>query len=101
MQKRKNKGMSYRQLNLRITLLGALFGHAVPQNKEFSEHSNEPIPEDIRGNKKEGDEYATIGDVLKQGGAAKVMLIAAALLLLAVALVYGIFMWGSIFGFIS
>ena len=94
--------MSYRQLNLRITLLGALFGHAVPQNKEFSEHGNEPIPEDIRGNKKEGDEYATIGDVLKKGGVAKAVLIAAIGLMLAVGIAYGIFMWGGIFaGFLS
>ena len=65
----ETKEISVRQLNLAITLLGMLAGAPVIQNKQFSEHSNDkPLPADIRANKKEGDEYATIGTVLKKGG---------------------------------
>ena len=63
----ETKEINVRQLNLAITLLGMLAGAPVIQNKQFSEHSNDkPLPADIRANKKEGDEYATIGTVLKK-----------------------------------
>jgi hypothetical protein len=77
----KKEGMSFRQLNFLITLVGSLLGFAIPQNNIFSGHSNDPIPDDIRGNKKEGEEYSTIGDVLKKNGTGKVMLIIAIILL--------------------
>ena len=81
------KNMSYRQLNFAITLILALFGMSTPQNKIYSEHSNDPIPDDIRANKKEGDAYDTIGDVLVKGGWRKVAVIATMVLILVMAVV--------------
>ncbi len=57
----ETKEISVRQLNLAITLLGMLAGTPVIQNKEFSEHSNEPLPADIRANKKEGSSRILVG----------------------------------------
>ena len=65
--------ISVRQLNLAITLLGMVAGVPVIQNKQFSDHSDKPLPADIRANKKEGDEYATIGSVYKKGGKLKIV----------------------------
>ena len=92
----EDKELSARQLNLDITLLGAAAGVPVPQNKEFSEHSNDPLPDDIRGNKKEGDEYATIGTVLEKGGKLKVIVIAVAVLCIAFAIGNGLLVWGGL-----
>lgn len=89
--------ISFRQLNLSISLLGALGGMAIPQNKLFSERSNDPVPDDIRGNKKDGDEYDTIGDVLRKGGKRKAVLIAVAVLFMVLLIINGTFIWG-IFG---
>lgn len=89
------KEISARQLNLSITLLAALGGVALPQNNRYR-RGNEPIPEDIRGNKKEGDEYDTIGDVLNKGGKRKVIVIAAAVLLIGFLLFHGIIVWGGL-----
>ena len=89
--------ISFRQLNLSISLLGALGGMAIPQNKLFSERSNDPVPDDIRGNKKDGDEYDTIGDVLRKGGKRKAVLIAVAVLFVVLLIINGMFIWG-IFG---
>lgn len=71
----ETKEISPKQLNLAITLLGAIAGIAIPQNNKWSEHSNNPIPADIRANKKEGEEYDTIGDVLRKGGPRKVIIV--------------------------
>ena len=92
----ETKEISVRQLNLAITLLGMLAGTPVIQNKEFSEHSNEPLPADIRANKKEGDEYATIGTVLKKGGRLKYILIAVLLIYLALGIWNGFTVWGGL-----
>ena len=92
----ETKEISVRQLNLAITLLGMLAGTPVIQNKEFSEHSNEPLPADIRANKKEGDEYATIGTVLKKGGKLKYILIAVLLIYLALGIWNGFTVWGGL-----
>ena len=92
----ETKEISVRQLNLAITLLGMLAGTPVIQNKEFSEHSNEPLPADIRANKKEGDEYATIGTVLKKGGKLKYILIAVLLIYLALGIWNGFMVWGGL-----
>ena len=92
----ETKEISVRQLNLAITLLGMLAGTPVIQNKEFSEHSNEPLPADIRANKKEGDEYATIGTVLKKGGRLKYILIAVLLIYLALGIWNGFMVWGGL-----
>ena len=70
---------------------------AIPQNKLFSERSNDPVPDDIRGNKKDGDEYDTIGDVLRKGGKRKSVLIAVAVLFVVLLIINGMFIWG-IFG---
>ena len=88
--------ISVRQLNLAITLLGMLAGAPVIQNKQFSEHSNRPLPADIRANKKEGDEYATIGYVLKNGGKLKVVFIAVMLIYLALGIWNGYTAWGGL-----
>ena len=57
---KEKKPVTYRRFNFFVTLFGALFGIVIPQNKEFSEKGDKPIPEDIRGNKKEGDEPGTL-----------------------------------------
>lgn len=87
--------ISSRQLHLAVTLLGAMAGIAIPQNVIHSEHGNEPVPADIRGNKKEGDEYDTIGDVLRKGGIRKAVLIIVAAIFAAFLLINGIFIWGG------
>ena len=93
----ETKEISVRQLNLAITLLGMLAGVPVIQNKQFSEHSNDkPLPADIRANKKEGDEYATIGTVLKKGGKLKVVFIAVMLIYLALGIWNGYTVWGGL-----
>ena len=88
--------ISFRQLNLAITMLGMLAGIPVLQNKQFSEHSHDPIPDDIRGNKKEGDEYDTIGDVLSKGGKRKAILIAVAVLFGMMLIGNGSMVWGGL-----
>lgn len=88
--------MNFRQLNLAITLLGFLAGVPTPQNKLYSEHANDSIPDDIRGNKKEGDEYDTIGDVLRKGGKRKTALIFAATLFIILAVCNGLAIWGGL-----
>ena len=91
------KEISVRQLNLAVTLLGALAGVPAIQNKQFSEHSHEqPLPADIRANKKDGDEYATIGNVIEKGGKLKAVLIAVAVLFLALAIGNGFLIWGGL-----
>ena len=93
----ETKEISVRQLNLAITLLGMLAGAPVIQNKQFSEHSNDkPLPADIRANKKEGDEYATIGTVLKKGGKLKAVFIAVMLIYLALGIWNGYTVWGGL-----
>lgn len=93
----ETKEINVRQLNLAITLLGMLAGAPVIQNKQFSEHSNDkPLPADIRANKKEGDEYATIGTVLKKGGKLKVVFIAVMLIYLALGIWNGYTVWGGL-----
>jgi DNA-binding transcriptional MerR regulator len=97
----ETKEISPRQLNLAITMLAALGGIALPQNNRYSKHANSPIPADIRANKKEGEEYDTIGDVLRKGGKRKPFVIAAAALL-AVFLIMGeIDTWGGLGGTIK
>ena len=89
--------ISVRQLNLAITLLGMLAGVPVIQNKQFSEHSNDQsLPADIRANKKEGDEYATIGDVLRKGGKLKIVFIAVMMIYLALGICNGFTVWGGL-----
>ena len=90
--------ISFRQLNLAITMLGMLAGVPVLQNKQFSEHSHDPIPDDIRGNKKDGDEYDTIGDVLSKGGKRKAVLIVVIVLFLALPIGNGLIVWGGFGG---
>jgi hypothetical protein len=71
----------YIWIGLCIGIFVALFGliwtvlERNPQNNKRSEHSNNPIPTDIRANKKEGEEYDTIGDVLRKGGPRKVIIV--------------------------
>ena len=96
----ETKEISVRQLNIAITLLGALAGVPVIQNKLFSERSHEPLPADIRANKKEGDEYATIGDVLRKGGKLRTVLLAVMLFYIAIGIGNGFNVWGGL-GFIS
>lgn len=93
----ETKEISPRQLNFAITLLGALCGMAIPQNNRYSEHGNDPIPADIRANRKEGDEYDTIGDVLRKGGIRKAIVIVTAILLGLYLLVNGLFRWWGVF----
>ena len=71
-------------------------GIAIPQNNIYSKHANSPIPADIRANKKEGDEYDTIGDVLKKGGKRKVIAIAAIALLAGLLLIHAGAFWGGL-----
>ena len=92
------KEISPRQLNLAITMLAALGGIALPQNNRYSKHANSPIPADIRANKKEGEEYDTIGDVLRKGDKRKPFVIAAAALLAVFLLIGAIFTWGGLGG---
>ena len=93
----ETKEISVRQLNLAITLLGMLAGAPVIQNKQFSEHSNDKsLPADIRANKKEGDEYATVGTVLKKGGKLKTVLVVVLLLFLALSIFNGLSVWGGL-----
>lgn len=92
------KEISPRQLNLAITMLAALGGIALPQNNRYSKHANSPIPADIRANKKEGEEYDTIGDVLRKGDRRKPFVIAAVGLLAVFLLIGGIFIWGGLGG---
>jgi hypothetical protein len=74
-----------------------LAGAPVIQNKQFSEHSNDkPLPADIRANKKEGDEYATVGTVLKKGGKLKTVLVVVLLLFLALGIFNGLSVWGGL-----
>jgi uncharacterized membrane protein len=68
----------------------------VSQNKLFSERSNEPIPDDIRANKKDGDEYDTIGDILRKGGKRKAILIAVAVLFIVLMIIHGMITWGGL-----
>ena len=90
------KEISPRDLNLAVTLIGAMAGIAIPQNNIYSKHANSPIPADIRANKKEGDEYDTIGDVLKKGGKRKVIAIAAIALLAGFLLIHAFAFWGGL-----
>ena len=92
------KEISPRQLNLAITMLAALGGIALPQNNRYSEHANSPIPADIRANKKDGEEYDTIGDVLRKGDKRKPFIIAAAALLAVFLIIGAIFTWGGLGG---
>lgn len=94
----ETREISFRQLNFAITMLGMMAGTALPQNKLYSERSNDPIPDDIRGNKKEGDEYDTIGDVLRKGGKRKTIVILVAVLFMAYAVVNGLLVWGGFGG---
>ena len=82
-----NKAMGFIRFNFFIALLGWLIGGTAPPNDRRSELSNAPIPDDIRGNKKDGDEYDTIGDVLRKGGKRKAVLIAVIVLLAILALI--------------
>ena len=66
------------------------------QNKQFSDHSDKPLPADIRANKKEGDEYATIGSVYKKGGKLKIVLIAVILFYIALGMFNGLCVWGGL-----
>ena len=61
-----------------------------PQNNSHT-NGNEPLPDDIRSNKKEGDEYDTIGDVIKKGGVRKAIVI-----VFVVILIFGLFVWLSL-----
>jgi len=92
----ETKEISPRDLNLAVTLIGAMAGIAIPQNNRYSRHSNSPIPADIRANDKEGDEYDTIGDVLKKGGKRKVIAIAAIALLAGFLLIHAVAFWGGL-----
>ena len=92
------KEMSPRELNLAITLIGAMAGFAIPQNNRYSRNANSPIPADIRANAKEGEEYYTIGDMLKKGGIRKAVVIIAAVLAAALLLIHGLAFWGETFG---
>ena len=92
------KEMSPRELNLAITLIGAMAGFAIPQNNRYSRNANSPIPADIRANAKEGEEYYTIGDMLKRGGIRKAVVIIAAVLAAALLLIHGLGFWGETFG---
>lgn len=89
------KEISARQLNLSITLLGSLVGVAIPQNKTFSEHSDEPLPDDIRANKKDGDNYATIGNLLSKGGKTKAFVIIVLVLIAVLLIIQGVLFWGG------
>ena len=97
----ETKEISPRQLNLAITMLAALGGIALPQNNRYSKHANSPIPADIRANKKEGEEYDTIGDVLRKGGKRKPFVIAAAALLAVFLIMGAIDTWGGLGGTIK
>jgi DNA-binding MarR family transcriptional regulator len=90
------KEISPRDLNLAITLIGAMAGIAIPQNNRYSKHANSPIPADIRANKKEGDEYYTIGDMLRKGSKRKVFAIAAIALLAGFLLIHAVAFWGGL-----
>ena len=90
----KKKEMSHRKLNYYITLIAAFLGIAIPQNNIHSEHGNDPIPDDIRANKKEGEEYATIGNVLKNGGFAKILLIFALIVIITLIILKVFFPFG-------
>jgi DNA-binding transcriptional MerR regulator len=92
----ETKEISPRQLNLAITMLAAMGGIALPQNNRYSKHANSPIPADIRANKKEGEEYDTIGDVLRKGGKRKPFVITTAVLLAIFLLIGGIVTWGGL-----
>ncbi len=92
------KEISPRQLNLAITMLAALGGIALPQNNRYSKHANSPIPADIRANKKEGEEYDTIGDVLRKGDKRKPFVIVAAVILAGFLIIGAIFTWGGLGG---
>lgn len=83
------------------TSLSATAGIAIPQNNRYSKHANSPIPADIRANKKEGDEYDTIGDVLKKGGIRKPFAIAAISLLLGFLILSGASTWLGLGGTIK
>ena len=88
--------ISFRQLNLAITLIGFLAAVPTPQNKLYSERSNDPIPDDIRGNKKDGDEYDTIGNVIEKGGKRKIALIAAVVIFVLFAAWNAYNWWGGL-----
>ena len=92
------KEISPRDLNLAITLIGAMAGIAIPQNNRYSRNANSPIPADIRANAKEGEEYYTIGDMLKKGGIRKAVVIIVAILAAALLLIHGLGFWGETFG---
>ena len=94
-------GKSARELNVSIATLGALGGMAIPQNNIYSKNSNDPMPNDIRGNKKEGDEYDTIGNVLKKGGIRKVIIIIIAVIFALILLGNGLLVWGGFGGAID
>ena len=66
------------------------------QNNRYSKHANSPIPADIRANKKEGDEYYTIGDMLRKGSKRKVFAIAAIALLAGFLLIHAVAFWGGL-----
>ncbi len=81
--------MTGRELHQKVTLIAALGGVAIPQNNRHT-NGNEPLPDDIRSNKKEGDEYDTIGDVLRKGGVRKALVIIFAALLAGCLLLKGL-----------
>ncbi len=94
----ETKEISFRQLNLAITLIGAMAGIAIiPQNNIWSEHSNDPIPADIRANKKEGEEYDTIGDVLRKGGARKLIIVITIAALCGFIVISWLARWGILY----
>ena len=56
------------------------------------------LDDDIRGNKKAGDEYDTIGDVLRKGGTRKTIVIVVAVVFAVFAIVNGLFTMGFLGG---
>ena len=93
MKDKQKKDMTYREFNTKATLLGSLLGVAIPQNKEYSEKGNEPIPDDIRANKKDGNEYITIGDAIKKR---KIGLIIILLLCIIIVVTFAVIFWSTI-----
>lgn len=90
-----SKKMGFIEFNFFITLFAWLTGGITIPNERRSELSNDPIPDDIRGNRKDGDEYDTIGDVLRKGGIRKAVLIAVIVLLIILTLIRGFYFWSN------
>ena len=85
-----DKKMGFLRFNFLISIFSWLISGIIPPNDRRSLLSDDPIPEDIRSNKKDGDEYDTIGDVLRKGGKRKAVLIAVVFLLIAIAVLRGL-----------